>query len=120
MILVDTSVWIDHFHAPLPALVAHLEGDSVLCHPLVIEELAVGSLKDRGTVLLLLENVHQTPTLSHQEALALVEGRRLWGRGLGVVDVHLLGATLLTEGAQLWTHDKRLHAAAQEAGIAVS
>lgn len=119
MILVDTSVWIDHLHAAEPALIALLEDDAAACHPLVIQELALGSLRERETVLRLLSSLRALPVLSHGELLALVDGRRLWGRGLSSVDAHLVGSILLTEGAQLWTRDKRLRAACQEARIAV-
>lgn len=119
MILVDTSVWIDHLHAAEPALIALLDDDAAACHPLVIQELALGSLRERETVLQLLSSLRALPVLSHRELLALVDGRRLWCRGLSSVDAHLMGSVLLTEGAQLWTRDKRLRAACHEASIAV-
>lgn len=119
MILVDTSVWIDHLHEPVPRLVALLESDEVGCHPLVIEELALGSLKHRDTLLGLLASLHRFPVLSHHEVLALVRARRLWGRGLSAADAHLLGSAALSAGARLWTRDKRLQAACQEADVPV-
>lgn len=117
MILVDTSVWIDHLHESVPQLVALLEADEVGCHPLVIEELALGSLKRRDIVLALLASLHRFPVLSHHEVLELVEVRRLWGRGLSAVDAHLLGSASLSAGARLWTRDKRLRAACHDAGV---
>ncbi len=117
MILVDTSVWIDHLHATESDLVALLESDQAGCHPLVIEELALGSIKNRDVVLDLLASLGRFPVLTHEEALMLVDRQRLWGRGLSAVDAHLLGAVLLAGGAQLWTKDKRLRAAALDAGI---
>lgn len=119
MILVDTSVWIDHLHAAEPRLVELLESDAVGCHPLVIEELALGSMRDRGTILALIANLHSLPVLSHSELLTLVDERQLWGHGLSPTDAHLLGALLLTPGALLWTRDKRLAAACRSAGVAV-
>ena len=118
MILVDTSIWIDHLHEPEPHLVELLENDAVGCHPLVIEELALGSIRDRATLLGLLASLRSLPVLSHFELLTLVDKRRLWGRGLSPVDAHLLGAVALTPGALLWTRDKRLTTACQSAGIA--
>nr|WP_241429078.1 type II toxin-antitoxin system VapC family toxin [Agrococcus sp. ARC_14] len=117
--MVDTSVWIDHLHRPEPGLVGLLEDDAVSCHPLVIQELALGSIARRETLLRLLESLHAMPTLSHRELLSLIDARRLWGRGLSAVDVHLLGAVALVDGARLWTRDKRLLAACREVGIGV-
>lgn len=119
MILVDTSVWIDHLHEPVPRLVTLLERDEVGCHPLVIEELALGSLKRREIVLGLLASLRRFPLLSHHEVLELVEARRLWGRGLSAADAHLLGSAALSAGAGLWTRDKRLRAACQAAAVPV-
>ena len=117
MILIDTSVWIDHLHAAEPGLISLLENDLVGCHPMVIEELALGSLRRRGTLIRELTGLHRFPTLSHHELLALVAAHRLWGRGLSAVDAHLFGSALLVEGATVWTRDKRLAAACDEADI---
>lgn len=118
MILVDTSIWIDHFHAPEPSLVAFLRDDQVGCHRAVIGELALGSIRQRSRVLGLLESLQGFPVLTHDEVMALVNGRQLWGRGLSAVDVHLLGSVMLVGGARLWTRDKRLLAACQDVGAA--
>ena len=118
MILVDTSIWIDHFHASEPSLVALLRDDQVGCHRDVIEELALGSIRQRDRVLALLESLQRFPVLTHEEVMALVGGRELWGRGLSAVDVHLLGAVMLVGGARLWTRDKRLLAACRDGGAA--
>lgn len=117
MILVDTSVWIDHLHTAEARLIEQLELDSVGCHPLVIEELALGSIASRGTVLDLLGNLRQFPTAQHSEILHIVERRQLWGRGLSAVDVHLMAAVVMVGGAKLWTRDKRLRAASVEVGV---
>lgn len=117
MILVDTSVWIDHLHATEPALVELLGNDDVGCHPLVIEELALGSIAQRAAMLELMASLRPFPVLNHDELLALVEGRRLWGRGLSATDAHLLGAVALVGGARLWTRDTRLAAAAEAVGV---
>ena len=118
MILVDTSIWIDHLHASEPLLVRLLRDDQAGCHRAVIEELALGSMKQRDRVLDLLENLQGFPILTHEEVLELVDGRRLWGRGLSAVDVHLLGSVMLVGGARLWTRDKRLLAACRDRGAA--
>ena len=114
MILVDTSVWIDHLHASEPALVTHLGEDQAGSHPAVIEELALGSIKDRTQVLDLLADLWSFPAVSHKELLELVDQRQLWGLGLSAVDAHLLGSVAIVPGAQLWTRDKRLRTACQE------
>lgn len=119
MILVDTSIWIDHLHAAETRLVTLLTDDEIGCHRLVIEELALGSIKQRDSVLDLLSNLHQFPTVTHLEILHLVERRRLWGRGLSAIDVNLLGSVALVEGAQIWTRDTRLTAACTEVGVPV-
>lgn len=117
MILVDTSVWIDHLRRADPTLVAALEADEVGSHPFVIEELALGSLRDRADVIGALGELATFPVLSHDELLSLVDAHRLWGRGLRATDAHLLGSVLLSPGASLWTRDKRVLAAATDAGV---
>lgn len=117
MILVDTSIWIDHLRAEEPELVARLQDDAVGCHPYVIEELALGSIRERERVLGLLADLHTFPVVTHRELLELVDRRRLWGRGLSAVDTHLLGSVALVPGARLWTRDRRLLAAARDVGV---
>jgi predicted nucleic acid-binding protein len=118
VILVDTSIWIDHLHAPEPSLVGLLRDDQVGCHRAVIEELALGSIKQRDRLLALLGNLHGLPVLTHEEVMTLVDGHRLWGRGLSAADVHLLGSVMLVGGARLWTRDKRLLAACRDSEAA--
>jgi len=117
VILVDTSVWVDHLHATEPELVDLLARDEVGSHPMVEEELALGSLKGRSSVISLLSALHRFPSISHEEILDFVDGRRLWGRGLSAADVHLLGSVLLEGGSGLWTRDKRLRSAAPDVGV---
>jgi predicted nucleic acid-binding protein len=117
VILVDTSVWIDHLHATEPVLVDLLARDEVGSHPMVVEELALGSLKARNSVISLLSALHRFPAVSHEEILEFVDARRLWGRGLSAADVHLLGSVLVERGSGLWTRDKRLRAAAADVGV---
>ena len=117
MILVDTSVWIDHLHSSEPALVGLLGRSLVLQHPMVLGELALGSLRDRTEVLRSLEGLPSTAIAAHAEVMSVVEQRQLYGRGLSLVDAHLLASVLLTLGATLWTRDKRLRAAADSLGV---
>lgn len=119
MILVDTGVWIDHLHSAEVRLVELLEIDQVGCHALVIEELALGSISQRDAVLDLLANLRQFPAAQHDEILHFTDQRELGGRGLSAVDVHLMAAVALVEGARLWTRDKRLKAASVDVGIAL-
>lgn len=119
MILVDTSVWIDHLHATEARLVRLLADDEIGCHPFIVEELALGSIQQRDVVLGLLANLYQFPTVVHLEVLHLVAHRRLWGKGLSAIDANLLGSVALVDGARLWTRDERLKAVCSEVGVAV-
>jgi predicted nucleic acid-binding protein len=119
VILVDTAVWIDHLHAVEPHLVELLGNDDAGCHPLVIEELALGSITQRDVVLDMLANLYQFPVLTHDEVLQIVDQRRLWGRRLSPADANLVGSASLVGGARLWTRDKRLKAVCQEIGTPV-
>ena len=118
MILVDTSVWIDHFHVPEPSLVTFLRDHLAGCHRAVIEGLALGSIKQRDRMLVLPENLQRFPVLAHEEVTALVDARQLWGHGLSAVDVHLPGSVMLVSGAQLWTREEGLRAACRDRGAA--
>ena len=118
MILVDTSVWVDHLRDGAPALAAALEQGSVLMHPFVLGELACGNLKNRGEVLRLLGDLPAAPLATDPEALDYIERRALMGRGIGYVDVHLLASAALAGAARLWTRDKRLAAVAADLKLA--
>jgi len=118
MILVDTSVWVDHLRDGTPALAAALEQGRVLTHPFVLGELACGNLKNRGEVLQLLGELPAAPMATDPEALDFIERRALMGRGIGYVDVHLLASVALAGTAQLWTRDKRLAAVAADLELA--
>ncbi len=118
MILVDTSVWIDHLRSGEPALATALEGGRVLMHPFVLGELACGNLKNRSEVLWLLRDLPAAPTATDPEALVLIERRALMGRGIGYIDVHLLASTVLEGVARLWTRDRRLAETAAELELA--
>lgn len=108
MILVDTSVWIDHLRNGNDRLVALLDEAMVTTHPFVIGELACGNLANRARVLTLLHNLPSVSVATDAEVLFYIEQRQLMGRGIGYIDAHLLAATALTGSTGLWTLDKRL------------
>jgi len=118
MILVDTSVWIEHLRVGSDRLKALLFDEQVLCHPLIVGELACGMLKKRDEILSMLRALPESHLLDHDEVLTFLEARRLYGRGIGWVDAHLLASTLLT-GCTLWTLDKPLRRAAAHLNIAL-
>lgn len=107
MVLVDTSVWVDHFQKGNRKLTALLLDDLVLVHPFVMGELSLGHLKDRREILALLQRLPEASIASHQEVLEFSENHRLQGKGVGWVDVHLLASCALSN-AKLWTRDKAL------------
>jgi len=113
LILVDTSVWVDHLRRGDRQLVALLESASVLTHPFIVGEIACGTLADRKVVLELLQDLPAARVADADEVLAFIERHRLFGKGVGYVDVHLLAAVALSDGSSLWTRDKRLKAAAE-------
>ena len=116
-ILVDTNIWIDHLRQTEPVLVDLLERDQVCVHQSVITELALGNLKDRLVFLKALERLMIVRSVDDRGVRHLVEERRLWGRGLSVVDVALLASAVVTPGVALWTRDKRLRQAARDMGV---
>lgn len=111
MILVDTSVWVDHFRTGNTALARLLEGTEVLSHPFVVGELACGNLRGRREILELLDHLPAAHVVSHAEALHFLEANALQGRGLGWIDVHLLAAAAVSQ-CSLWSLDRRLAKAA--------
>lgn len=117
MILVDTSVWVDHLRRGNTRLIASLGDGEVVCHPFVVGELACGSLANRDEILDHLRALPQADTVRDDEVLQLIEARRLFGKGLGWVDVHLLTSASIA-GCRLWTLDKSLHTAAAQLGVA--
>jgi predicted nucleic acid-binding protein len=117
MVLIDTSVWVDHLQRSNAELVALLNHGHVLVHPFVIGELALGGLQQRSTVLEALQNLPACSKATDAEVLGFIDAHTLHGIGIGYVDVHLLAATLLTPTAKIWTQDKRLHAAASRLGL---
>lgn len=120
MILVDTSVWVDHLRNGDEVLARLLDAGRVLVHPFVIGELSLGNLRQRAMVLGALSDLPQAAVATDAEVGHFIERQALFGRGLGYVDAHLLAAVRLTAGTSMWTRDKRLHALAAELGLASS
>lgn len=116
-VLVDTSVWIDHFRRRNDALVELLERDLVMTHPLVLGEIACGTPPDRVRTLTDLASLQHAQQASVREVMAFVERERLFGLGCGLIDMLLLASTLMTPGLELWTLDRRLCALAQRFGV---
>ena len=118
MILVDTSVWVEHLRHGLPRLATHLQEGEVLIHPWVIGELACGNLRNRSQVLELMQGLPAATVASDAEVLLLIERDRLMGRGIGYIDAHLLASARLSH-CRLWTQDRRLAGVAEEQGLGV-
>jgi predicted nucleic acid-binding protein len=117
VILVDTGVWIDHLRTGNAALVGLLDRSSVIAHPWVIGELALGNLSNRTEILGLLHGLPQATLARHDEVLGLIELDALHGTGIGYVDAQLLAASRLTPDTRLWSTDKRLVAVATRLGL---
>jgi predicted nucleic acid-binding protein len=112
LILVDTSVWVDHLRRGEPKLVALLDSARVGTHPFIIGEIACGNLANRPVVVALLKDLPRATVADNDEVLTYIERHRLHGTGIGYVDAHLLASVALSGGTSLWTRDKRLHKAA--------
>jgi predicted nucleic acid-binding protein len=119
LILVDTSIWVDHLRSEDIRLVRLLDDEQISIHPFVVGELAVGHLRNRDEILSKLSALPVAVSASHDEVLEFISNFSLAGRGLGYIDVHLLAAASLTPGTLLWSKDKRLEAAAESLSIAV-
>ena len=120
MILVDTSIWIDHLRASDERLARLLDAGQVLAHPFVTGELALGNLRNRDAVLGALQDLPQADMATESEVLRFIAQKGLFGLGIGYIDAHLLAAVLLTPGSLLWTRDKRLLAASAQLGISAN
>ncbi|AEI82235.1 hypothetical protein CNE_BB1p08210 (plasmid) [Cupriavidus necator N-1] len=117
MILVDTSVWIDHINASDPVLISLLAEERVLAHPYVIGEISLGSLRDRDVVLGALLDLPRAPVVTPEETFYLIEREGLFNRGIGYVDTSLLASARLQPGITIWTRDKRLKKVADELNL---
>ncbi|MBI3560246.1 MAG: type II toxin-antitoxin system VapC family toxin [Gammaproteobacteria bacterium] len=118
MILVDTSVWLDHLRVGDAELAALLNGSLVLMHPFVLGELACGNLRNRVEVLALLKDLPRAAVATDEEMLFFIERHALMGRGIGYIDAHLLAAATLGDVVRLWTRDKRLRTVADTLALA--
>jgi len=117
VILVDTSIWIDHLRSGNSVLANLLQNEAVCTHDFVIGELSCGNLRNRTEVLSLLQSLPRLSSATNSEVLFFIEQQHLMGRGIGYVDAHLLAAAVI-RGIPLWTKDKRLMAIAIEKGWA--
>lgn len=118
MILVDSSVWVDHLRRGDATLAGLLDGGRVIAHPFVVGELALGSLRQRELILTALQDLPQAVVASDIEVLRFINQQALYGLGIGYVDAHLLASVRLTAGGSLWTRDKRLQSVADRLGVA--
>ena len=120
MILVDTSIWVDHLRVGDERLAALLDGGEVLAHPFIIGELALGNLRQRNVFLSDLLRLPRADVASDEEVLGLIDREKLFDRGIGYIDAHLLAAARLTADTRLWTRDRTLNMAAAQLGLAAA
>jgi predicted nucleic acid-binding protein len=120
LILVDTSIWIDHLRGDNAALKRLLNAGGVLTHPFVIGELALGRMRQREIILAALSDLPRAELATDAEVLGFINREALFGRGVGYIDVHLLASVRLTAGAELWTRDTRLRHVAEDMGLAMT
>ncbi len=118
MILVDTAVWIDHINAPVPELLHRLSAGEVLTHPLVIGEIACGTIRNRAEVLAHLQSLPRIGEVAHVRVIEEIETNRLMGRGISFIDAHLIASVIRDGSASLWTRDRRLAQISEELGVA--
>ncbi len=119
MILVDTSVWIDHIRSKDARLSQLLERGEISGHPFVTGEISLGNIKDRSLMIALMKELEQSVVATVEEVAAFIEIHALAGTGIGYVDAHLMVATALSDSMRLWTRDKRLRKVSEQARIAV-
>jgi predicted nucleic acid-binding protein len=119
MILVDSSVWIDHLHAGDPRLESLLDEGEVACHPFIIGELACGNISNRKQILAFLRSLPQTGAAGQDEVMSLIETHRFMGMGIGFIDAHLLASARLA-GTPIWTRDLPLKKAAAKLDVLFS
>jgi predicted nucleic acid-binding protein len=119
VILADTSIWIDHFRHVDAELRRIIEDDRLLCHPSVIGELALGSLRDRCSVMAFLAAQREAVVATHDEVMTMIDRHGIFSVGIGYTEAHLLASVLLDQRAALWTRDKRLRAAGEKAGASL-
>ncbi len=118
MNLVDTSVWVDHLRSPVAELQSQLRTGQVLTHPMIIGELACGMIRRRSEFLSFLAALPMIGQLDHERVIQEIGTNGLMGRGIGLIDAHLLMSVIAQTGAALWTRDQQLKRIAEEMGIA--
>ncbi len=119
MILADTSIWIDHFRSGNRELRKQLDSACIVTHPFLIAELALGSLRERAKTLALLEGLPRLRVAQLEEVRQMIEARSLYGKGIGLIDAHLLASIFITPSTRLWTRDKALRRTAEALGVHV-
>ncbi len=117
MVLVDTSVWVEHLQGGSIGLEELLNQSGVFCHPFIVGELACGKMRNRSEILSLLQTLPMAILAEHEEVMQFIDFHSLMGKGLGYIDLHLLASSNLTK-APLWTLDKKLNRASQKMGLA--
>lgn len=117
MILADTSVWIDHLRTDNPRMQGLLESEQIIMHPMIVAELALGSLRQRSRTLAELDGLLEVKTAQLNEVRHMIEVQRLYGKAIGLIDAHLVASCLITPGTQLWTRDNALKGVARAVGI---
>jgi predicted nucleic acid-binding protein len=120
LILADTSIWIDHLRLGDEQLRKHLNDGIIAIHPFIIAELALGSLQERVKTLALLDRLPQVRVAQMNEVRLAIEARRLYNRGIGLVDAHLIASVFINPPTLLWTRDKQLRNVAEDLGIHAS
>jgi len=119
MILIDTSVWIDHLRISIPKVGRLIDKNDIIMHPFVVGEIAMGTPKNRTAILMSLNDFPQVRPLLDEEVLDFVTKYSLFGLGISYIDAHLLASVMLEDEALLWTRDKRLHDVAHRLGLAM-
>jgi predicted nucleic acid-binding protein len=120
LILADTSIWIDHLRLGDEQLRKHLNGGIIAIHPFIIAELALASLQERVKTLALLDRLPQVRVAQMNEVRLAIEARRLYSRGIGLIDAHLIASIFINPPTLLWTRDKQLRKVAEDLGVHAS
>lgn len=118
MVIVDTSVWVYHFRQGSEGLINLLGNDQVLCHPLIILEIACGSPPaPRDKTLAYIAKLKNAKIATTSEIMSFIESKKLYDSGCGAIDISLLASTLITPQAKIWTQDKKLETLAKKLGV---
>lgn len=120
MILADTSVWVDHLRSSNKQLRQRLDQSEIVIHPFIVAELALGSLQDHAMTLALLDRLPQVRVALLSEVRAIIEARRLYSLGIGLIDAHLIASVFLNPSTLLWTKDRKLREVAETLRVHVA